>query len=662
MALSASDQAAVLKAAQAGGDTAAQGQSVIQQANLAGQTGTIVNPTTHQAVTQMAPDAPSAASAGSGSGLTYSTSTGQFYQNGDYTKGYGLGQIDPSLSHIIGSTSDYSAGGKIQVIGDLPSAPVSAGDTQVSQTAQAQAQATQTQQTATQQQQASQATQATNPLAMPANGSVVDLLNAAGQDSSFAARSQLAAQYGIQNYSGTAAQNTQLAQKYLAAHGSLSGSAVPQNAAQAQSALNTYQNAAQTAAASDPAQAFMDAYGSLNPVEANIFQQLSTLMSSANTQQTLTDVYKQAQEDYDQQSGVDNPEIQLADINKIMDGSEQDIRDEIQNSGGFATESAVQALTTARNKTLLIKANYLQNVVSAKNDYVDNIVSLTKADRQQASDDLNQKLGIAQQLVSMSQSMDNASRQNYTQLVSQLGYTGLAQALKGNPQQMSQAERLLGLAQGTLSDPSFLSHADSGQVLGSASTGYFTRNPFSGETTPIAGGAPTSVSYGSSTGSGAGLGAGQAPVPTINGKPLTDTQSTTLGYVQRMNDANSVITQQGSSGTSGWQSFLSGIPGVGNYLTSSDYQQLQQAERNFTNAVLRKESGAAISPGEFDSASQQYFPQPGDSQAVIDQKTQNRNRAIASLSQSANVPTSYVTGQTSTSGGSYQDYLKAIGQ
>lgn len=40
--------------------------------------------------------------------------------------------------------------------------------------------------------------------------SIVDYLNAKGQDSSFPARAKLAAAYGIPNYSGTAAQNTQL--------------------------------------------------------------------------------------------------------------------------------------------------------------------------------------------------------------------------------------------------------------------------------------------------------------------------------------------------------------------------------------------------------------------------------------------------------------------
>ena len=44
----------------------------------------------------------------------------------------------------------------------------------------------------------------------PSGNSIVDYLNAKGQDSSFAARKKLADQYGIKGYAGTAAQNTEL--------------------------------------------------------------------------------------------------------------------------------------------------------------------------------------------------------------------------------------------------------------------------------------------------------------------------------------------------------------------------------------------------------------------------------------------------------------------
>jgi hypothetical protein len=58
-------------------------------------------------------------------------------------------------------------------------------------------------------------------------------------------------------------------------------------------------------------------------------------------------------------------------------------------------------------------------------------------------------------------------------------------------------------------------------------------------------------------------------------------------------------------------------------------QQIEQARRDFINAVLRRESGAVISPQEFLNAEKQYFPQPGDERypEVLAQK--RRNRQIA---------------------------------
>lgn len=156
-------------------------------------------------------------------------------------------------------------------------------------------------------------------------------------------------------------------------------------------------------------------------------------------------------------------------------------------------------------------------------------------------------------------------------------------------------------------------------------------------------------------------GGGEAQITTLNGKPLTDTQSTSLGYAQRLNDANSIITELGNKFT-GLSSYISSSSIFPNILKSDDRQRYEQAQRNFVNAVLRKESGAAISPSEFDSAAKQYFPQPGDSQSVISQKTSNRLRAISNLAQSANVPLSTVSGSQQQSNGSYADYLKAIGE
>ena len=79
-----------------------------------------------------------------------------------------------------------------------------------------------------------------------------------------------------------------------------------------------------------------------------------------------------------------------------------------------------------------------------------------------------------------------------------------------------------------------------------------------------------------------------------------------------------------------------GAGALANWTQNPQQQQVEQSQRDFVNAVLRRESGAAISNSEFDNARAQYFPQPGDSQEVIQQK--RRNREIATRGVLTEVP------------------------
>jgi hypothetical protein len=64
------------------------------------------------------------------------------------------------------------------------------------------------------------------------------------------------------------------------------------------------------------------------------------------------------------------------------------------------------------------------------------------------------------------------------------------------------------------------------------------------------------------------------------------------------------------------------LPGA---LTGENSRLQEQAERNFINSILRRESGAAISPSEFQNAEKQYFPRYGDTPEVLAQKKRNRD-------------------------------------
>jgi hypothetical protein len=75
-----------------------------------------------------------------------------------------------------------------------------------------------------------------------------------------------------------------------------------------------------------------------------------------------------------------------------------------------------------------------------------------------------------------------------------------------------------------------------------------------------------------------------------------------------------------------------------NLWRTPDEQRYAQARLDFISSILRRESGAAISAGEYVTEEKRYFPQPGDSPAVIRQKRTARAEALAALSVEAGRP------------------------
>ncbi len=138
---------------------------------------------------------------------------------------------------------------------------------------------------------------------------------------------------------------------------------------------------------------------------------------------------------------------------------------------------------------------------------------------------------------------------------------------------------------------------------------------------------------------------------------LTESQGNATGFGMRASEANKILIDLGAQGVntpSKIKDAVSSVPLLGAGLgaianaavASPQQQQAEQAQRDFVNAVLRKESGAAISNGEFDNAKRQYFPAIGDSKEVINQKRANRETAIDALRIQAgpggkNIPANY---------------------
>ena len=114
-------------------------------------------------------------------------------------------------------------------------------------------------------------------------------------------------------------------------------------------------------------------------------------------------------------------------------------------------------------------------------------------------------------------------------------------------------------------------------------------------------------------------------------------QSNAFSYATRMIESSDIINQVSddvawmSKSEYIYQKSLGKLP-YWSSLQSETIQKQEQAEQNFINAILRKESGAAIAPSEYNNAQKQYFPQPWDSAAVLEQKRKNRLTSLKWIS------------------------------
>lgn len=124
---------------------------------------------------------------------------------------------------------------------------------------------------------------------------------------------------------------------------------------------------------------------------------------------------------------------------------------------------------------------------------------------------------------------------------------------------------------------------------------------------------------------------GTTSISMGGGKPLTEGQSKDTTFFTRGSGALPVLDKYGSALTSLPEKAAGNAPIVGNYLKSKEYQQAEQAGLEFLQAILRKDTGAAITPAETAEYGKVYLPQPGDSAEVLAQKKAARHRALAAI-------------------------------
>lgn len=123
-------------------------------------------------------------------------------------------------------------------------------------------------------------------------------------------------------------------------------------------------------------------------------------------------------------------------------------------------------------------------------------------------------------------------------------------------------------------------------------------------------------------------------------KPLTEAQAKATGFAARMIQASRIVdpmdlTDAAKPGV--LETALgSRLPETAaNMMRSTERQRYRQAQENWVRANLRMESGAVIGGDEMAKEIQNYFPQPGDTPEVIEQKRRSREAATLAMVTSA---------------------------
>jgi hypothetical protein len=118
----------------------------------------------------------------------------------------------------------------------------------------------------------------------------------------------------------------------------------------------------------------------------------------------------------------------------------------------------------------------------------------------------------------------------------------------------------------------------------------------------------------------------------LGGKGGSEAQTNAALFGNRAAQAHDILNEREDALTSTPETLAASLPSaIGNRFMNKERQEAEQAKTNFVTAVLRKESGASISPTEFKQAETIYFPQPGDKPSVIEQKRQARISAVQGI-------------------------------
>jgi hypothetical protein len=178
----------------------------------------------------------------------------------------------------------------------------------------------------------------------------------------------------------------------------------------------------------------------------SIFTEYDKFFSPTEQRTSLLDQYKQMES----QLGISSMNAELLNTKRIIEGTEDDIRSEVQAVSGFATDSQVMAMAGARNKSLIKNYNYLLEARDSAMTQLNTMMNLSIQDRQMASQEFDRKMNFGFKVLEYKDKMQANAREGYNNIINTLGYDGLYKSLIKDPSSIPVVEKTLGLGAGQL--------------------------------------------------------------------------------------------------------------------------------------------------------------------------------------------------------------------
>lgn len=228
-----------------------------------------------------------------------------------------------------------------------------------------------------------------------------------------------------------------------------------------------------------------------DPAYDSLFTMLDEYMSTDNQKRSLVDEYKKMSKSF----GIEDLNEEIIDAKRIIEGTEDDIRAEITAVGGFGTESQVQALANARNKSLLKNYQVLVDTRDNAMQQLNTMMDLSVQDRQFAEAEFDRKIGFAfkvaefkERAVSNSRSALNSYISNMSSITGN-GYAALYAATGGSLYEQNLIEKTLGLPAGGLQEAALVQpEVDNDFGFMNVDGTIYRTDPKTGAVTPVGGG------------------------------------------------------------------------------------------------------------------------------------------------------------------------------